>query len=81
MPLYGQEQGRTSPRTEQGDHQIQRIVFRMVKCTGDAFQKTFEYDAFRSLGNILHSGEHFHFVVFERFLVDRRFVLVVGKSV
>ena len=33
------------------------------------------------LGNILHGGENFHAVVFERLLMYRRFVLVAGKSV
>lgn len=46
-----------------------------------AFEKGFEDDAFGRVGNVFHRGDHLHAVVFERFLVDRRFVFVPGKPV
>ena len=44
-------------------------------------QETFKDDPFRSIGDVFHSGNQFHAVLFQSMLVDRRLVLVAGEPV
>ena len=53
----------------------------MSICMLKPFQEAFQDDAFGSVGDVFHSGDDFHAVVFECFLMDRRFILVSGKPV